>query len=68
MIHFTDEDLRRFPAEYTEMPKEKIVALVARLEACEEIAKATEMAHPEDENCGCSMCDALAVWKELCRR
>lgn len=76
---FTDDDLKRLkylisdgPQPYywfsvvTNKGAEKINvnALLARLEASEEITKATEMAHPGDENCGCSMCDCIQAWRK----
>lgn len=41
-------------------------AILARLWAAEEIAKCVDVSHPNDENCGCSMCDLLKDWKVKC--
>jgi len=46
-----------------EISGDDFYALLTRLGAAEEIAKGFEMAHLNDENCGCSMCDCLEVWK-----
>ena len=71
-IPFTDNDLvqlKEYMADkraivYGSLAYSKITDLISRLEASEEIANGFEAAHPEDENCGCSMCDLLKVWRK----
>ncbi len=41
---------------------DKIVELMCRLKCAEEVAEGVAITHPEDENCGCSMCDLLKAW------
>ena len=67
---FTDEDLTRLEAMIHDVMRCDreifflVEALLARLEAAEEIAQAYDLGHPGDENCGCSMCDVLAAWRK----
>lgn len=69
---FTDDDLKLMKMQMYEpdqtkqfwWPEDKLKALLSRLEAGEEIAKGIEAVHPEDENCGCSMCDLLKAWRK----
>ncbi len=69
MTPFTDEDLKRVKYDrfgFLESwgTDDQLAALLARLKAADDIALGVDAAHPEDENCGCSMCDLLKAWRK----
>ena len=70
MTSFTDDDLSRYKKKatrsntYTNQDCDMAMGMIHRLEAAEAVCSEIRISHPNDGNCGCSICDLLKVWEK----
>lgn len=70
-MSFTNDDLKRLKKQIPnskygfddiDFDLDELLALLARLEAAEQVCFGVMLAHPENETCDCSLCDLLRTW------